>query len=505
MTGKWNLGRLAAIGGLTAAAALLTGLGPVRADELADLRANQLLLQQRIDQLAQMQAQAPPPPGTTGGGATQGLGYKAAPGAPTLGGSFPRSFLIPGTDTSIRVGGFVDFTALDFLNGGGGVDGSNYGSNSGQNGTLSSLPLAGGFVPGIGFTNPNAVARAPSRNNGILEIQPAAIPARCRDPHPHELGRGADILRVRLGRLQRRRQLHLPDLAAGRRQQHAAAPPLCLRHVGRVPCRPGALQLFRRRCRHRIDGIRRRDRFDRRPAHPAGALHGSRSVWQRVLGVGGKPVDDRRHPGRLPVVRLQFVGNWHLHHAAATADARDLQRGLLHRIDKHDRSIRDYGDDTTSTVLANPTVAKAPNLTFASYWAQPWGHFDIAGCCAFTRSTTALISAKSSPAFGGHYLGRCAPELVGVQQGRFPVQLCRRQRDRQLCQRRLGDHGPAGEQLHSDDCLHQSDTGQMHRSVRGLEHHSQPDVCLQHQWRLSALVDAKSALDGRRRLRQSRY
>ena len=89
-----------------------------------------------------------PPPGTAGGGATQGLGYKAAPGAPTLGGSFPRSFLIPGTDTSIRVGGFVDFTALDFLNGGGNVDGSNYGSNSGQNGTLSGLPLAGGFVPG---------------------------------------------------------------------------------------------------------------------------------------------------------------------------------------------------------------------------------------------------------------------------------------------------------------------------------------------------------------------
>src|SRR5262245_13874985 len=52
-------GTLAAIGGLTAAIALLTGLPAASADELADLRANQELLQRRIDQLAQ-QAQLPP-------------------------------------------------------------------------------------------------------------------------------------------------------------------------------------------------------------------------------------------------------------------------------------------------------------------------------------------------------------------------------------------------------------------------------------------------------------
>ena len=48
---------LAAIGGLTAAVVVLAGLPAARADELADLRANQQLLQQRIDQLAQAQAQ----------------------------------------------------------------------------------------------------------------------------------------------------------------------------------------------------------------------------------------------------------------------------------------------------------------------------------------------------------------------------------------------------------------------------------------------------------------
>jgi hypothetical protein len=107
MTKAQSISTLAAIGGLTAVIALQTGLPVAKADELADLRANQQLLQQRIEQLAQAQAQvpAPPLPGTTGGGAAQTLGYKAAPTAPSLGGSFPRSFLIPGTDTSIRIGG----------------------------------------------------------------------------------------------------------------------------------------------------------------------------------------------------------------------------------------------------------------------------------------------------------------------------------------------------------------------------------------------------------------
>ena len=74
MTRKRNIGAAAVIGGMTAAVVLLTGLPAAKADELSDLRANQQLLQQRIDQLAQAQAQAPgePPshlgaPGTTGG------------------------------------------------------------------------------------------------------------------------------------------------------------------------------------------------------------------------------------------------------------------------------------------------------------------------------------------------------------------------------------------------------------------------------------------------------
>jgi hypothetical protein len=80
-------GTLAAIGGLVALVALGAGAA---ADELADLRTNNELLQQRLDQIEETNKDA-----------------ATIPGAPLEKGSFPRSFLIPGTDTSIRIGGSV--------------------------------------------------------------------------------------------------------------------------------------------------------------------------------------------------------------------------------------------------------------------------------------------------------------------------------------------------------------------------------------------------------------
>src|SRR5439155_1976011 len=129
MTGKRNIGRVAAIGGLSAAIALLTGLPAASADELADLRANQELLQKRIDQLSQ----APPP---APGPFVPGFGPETRPtAAPVSTGSFPRSVLIPGTDTSLRIGGIAWTDVVWYLHGaractalnnqGGQPDGSN--------------------------------------------------------------------------------------------------------------------------------------------------------------------------------------------------------------------------------------------------------------------------------------------------------------------------------------------------------------------------------------------
>jgi len=145
MTRKRNIGSAAATGGLIAAIAFLTGSPAARADELADLRANQELLQQRIDQLSQAPPGAPAPFVPGFGPETQ-----AKPGGiPVVGGSFPRSFLIPGTDTSIRIGGFANASVLWYIKGaaaGNELDGT--GSQSfvftdGQGGTgnLFSIPL----------------------------------------------------------------------------------------------------------------------------------------------------------------------------------------------------------------------------------------------------------------------------------------------------------------------------------------------------------------------------
>ena len=55
MTRIRTIGTRAALGGFTAAVALMTAQPAARADEVADLKANQELLQQRVDQLAQAQ------------------------------------------------------------------------------------------------------------------------------------------------------------------------------------------------------------------------------------------------------------------------------------------------------------------------------------------------------------------------------------------------------------------------------------------------------------------
>src|SRR5437763_5626889 len=135
MSRRRAAGIVPVIGWTLPAFVLATGLSAARADELADLRANQDLLQRRIDQLAQAGPAAfPAPPG---------------PGGPVLAGSFPRSFVVPGTEVSLRVGGQGVGSVLWFLKGhatGGALN--NQGSlnetfmdGQGGTGNLPSIPL----------------------------------------------------------------------------------------------------------------------------------------------------------------------------------------------------------------------------------------------------------------------------------------------------------------------------------------------------------------------------
>jgi len=148
MIGKPGICDVAAIGGSAVAIMLLTGFFAAKADEVSDLRANIELIQRRINQLAQ----APAAPPLTGpvvpnyGPQVQGAG----PGQPVVSGSFPRSFLIPGTDTSLRIGGIAWVDALYYikgastsgqLNGQGGINNQAYFDGQGGTGNLPNIPL----------------------------------------------------------------------------------------------------------------------------------------------------------------------------------------------------------------------------------------------------------------------------------------------------------------------------------------------------------------------------
>src|SRR5438270_2773410 len=130
MSRRRGAGIVPAIGWSLPVFVLATGLSAARADEISDLRANQELLQRRIDQLAQV-----PPPG--------------GPGGPVLAGSFPRSFVIPGTEGSLRVGGQGVGSVIWYLKGratGGALSGQwskneTYTDGQGGTGNLPGIPL----------------------------------------------------------------------------------------------------------------------------------------------------------------------------------------------------------------------------------------------------------------------------------------------------------------------------------------------------------------------------
>src|SRR3954463_2802253 len=107
-----NVGITAAVACAVSAPLMLTPY-EARSGELGDAKRANELLQQRLDQLAQL-----PAAGSPGGGLYPGGPPSPAAGAGIVGGSFPRSFLIPGTDTSLRVGGEIRENLLYFFNGG---------------------------------------------------------------------------------------------------------------------------------------------------------------------------------------------------------------------------------------------------------------------------------------------------------------------------------------------------------------------------------------------------
>jgi hypothetical protein len=389
MTKTHGFGTFGAIGGLTATVALLAGLPTASADELADLRANQELLQRRIEQLAQGG------PEIKGPGTPGAMGAAAVPGAALVGGSFPRSFLIPGTDTSIRVGGFIDLTGLYYLQGQNNANPGTPSSNSGQNGNLNSVPIGQQVVPGLGVV---AQSVNHSRGNGVFTMSPQQSRINLESRTPTPWGESRTFIEFDFARCN--------NFSCNTLQQDGGDSLLPRFRFGY-----GTLGGF-------LAGQAISNFSD------ADADTESMEFGGAMGSTGGR---------RIPQVRYTLAGPWG---SAFSVSAEQPTTSMITPagILSSDSNVGGLpggpGAPTPigpicngvpctgagTAVFGNLGRTIAPNLTAASYWAQPWGHVDFAGILVPLDVNDGRFIAQKFLGYGGHFSFDVKPGWFGWQK-----------------------------------------------------------------------------------------
>ena len=355
-----------------AAGVLLVGATAAHADELADLRASQAalsaqqtnldkeqeLLKARIDQLAQ----GPNP------GSNPGAAGSPAPSAPALGGSFARSFLIPGTDTSIRIGGFIDESVFYYLQNGpvNGVPSA----TAEIDGNLETMPLflGGGRVPG--YPTPGNLVPVniqSSRGNGVFFQTPQQTRLNFETQTPTQYGDARTFLEIDFKGTNN-------FSAVGENGETSINDPL----IPRMRYAFGTLGGF-------LAGQANSNFRDAAAEPEVFADDG-------VPGIAG--------PLRIPQVRYTYQGPWGTAWSVSaetpsteiltpagkiatdsTNQVVNTTAGLVPASNGGTGTCVTNGITVTNaagcTLASDPTKSSAPDLTFASYWAQSWGHVDF--------------------------------------------------------------------------------------------------------------------------------
>jgi hypothetical protein len=324
MNRKRILGTAAAIGGF-AAFAMLSGVPNAKADEVSDLRANNELLQQRLDQLAQI--------GNVGPSRLFSADEKANIEAATAG-SFPRSFLIPGTDTSIRVGGNITWIADYYLEGGQ-ANGSPWSTTIGANGSVQS----------VGITN-----NAKGSSDFGESLRQSQLSVETRTPTPY--GEARSYMSF--------------DWAGSTSYAPGGTDPAAISDnlVPRLKYAYGTLGGWL--------------------AGQANSNFEDPDANAETLDFGGNVGE----PGRVRVAQLRYTMplSWAWGGALSfSAENPEVEVFTPHGICGSDAGV---SSACVSPGLATPTLAAqnvnpakpvAPALTAALYIPQPWGHFDISG------------------------------------------------------------------------------------------------------------------------------
>jgi len=356
---------VAALGSGTAALAMLTGLAAgARADEL---QLNQQLLNTRIDQLAAVGQNAGP-----AGGAILSADQNPVAGAPVTAGSFPRSILIPGTDTSLRVYGQIT-QILDYYLTGGNPNQSPQSTTVGITGQLESIPL------------PNTIARA--RSNGIFQQSPreSRIGFETRTPTP--FGEARTVMEW--------------DWAGSTTFAPGGAGALGTTDslVPRLRYGYGTLGGFL--------------------AGQATSNFSDPDANAETLDFGGNAGEPGK--GRQPQIRYTMPAYWGTS-LSFSAETPETQIATGNGLEFSDAgvvptatttcTVTTIGVATTCTTSLltsgvtplNPAKASAPDFTAAWYWPQQWGHLDFS---ALLRPgldmTDGKYFSKQFVGYGGHF------------------------------------------------------------------------------------------------------
>ncbi|MGH7093528.1 MAG: DcaP family trimeric outer membrane transporter, partial [Stellaceae bacterium] len=285
---------------------------------MSNLRANNELLQQRLDQLAQAAQMGP--------GQRMGQNMMTQKQAPAIGGSFPRSFLIPGTDTSIRVGGNVTLITDTYLEGGV-ANGSPWSTTIGANGSVQSI--------GVGTKS-----NSKGSNDWGFSARQSRLFFETRTPTPY--GEARTFVSM--------------DFANSNSYAPGGSGPSAISDslVPRMKYAYGTLGGW-------LAG-QANSNFEDPDANP------------ETLDFGGNVGE----PGKVRVAQIRYTMplNWAWGGALSfSAENPEVEALTTSGICGSDAGVGS-GCPAGAT---NPTKPSAPDFTAALYIPQPWGHIDIAG------------------------------------------------------------------------------------------------------------------------------
>jgi hypothetical protein len=363
MTG-WKIHSRKPLGGSTLALAMLSGAVAAWADELPDLRANQQLLSERLNQLAQGQN-----PGT---GYQFSVNQNSAMGAAVTGGSFPSSLLIPGTETSLKIYGRVS-ESMNYWMSGGNPNSSPQSNTVGANGQVQVAPL-------------NNAGATKARSNGIFLMTPRASRFGVETRTPTPLGEARTVTEFDW--------VGTTTFAPGGTNPVSVSNNL----VPRLRYAYGTLGGFL--------------------AGQATSNFSDPDANAETIDFGGNVCE----PGHLRIPQLRYtIPAWRGSSVSVSAESPDTEIGTPAGIEGSDAgviptattscTITALGAATTCTTTlltsgqlpVNIAKSVAPDFTAAWYLPQPWGHIDLSAVLRpGLEISDGKYFAKNYIGYGGH-------------------------------------------------------------------------------------------------------